>query len=1108
MPELPTSLHDLGFLDSVKSRVDLVLIPGIATPAVEQWGLCREPWLEILGALRTHTRLLAYSCDISLDSDFDWQRLLDEGARLLSTLVELCYHDDSDVSSRPIILVCHSLGGLVVKQALSIANLRAIQHHKYRHFINCIAGIVFISTPHNHGLLQDRATTIVKHFAGDKLSKQHLTHLKADATKLVDIIGRFQNVNLGLDILTLYERLPTKSKRGWRSRSVLIVDRELAEIKASHEVCSALNADHATICDLRQTDGRPDGEVCRWLTTVIDNAVHNIEERLKASDAVRNPPSTGTSIHTETSIVGLNKSAAALEIDPDDVHWASAKAQDGSSSSFDRNMNTIFENFSTARSEANLPCFVVNTITQNEDFYGRDNVLAELDKALLPRTDLIASSEPGKMNHVILCGMAGMGKTEIAVQFVHTRRQHYDAIFWIRAEDSDKLVADFSQIAQELGLIDPNEPENPVVCRDVAKGWLTNPKRLLGERDDAAGQESPSWLLVFDNADNPDLLQDYIPIFGRGSILITTREPNGKNFHASDPVVIHLDPFNDDDSTAFLSHLTRAHKQQRQRDEIATLLGGLPLALAQMAGVMKKQYLDYSEFLEMYEDITERADIHEMDIGMPRQTARGTVSSIWAIGTLSPPTRNLLEIFSFLDPDRIQDYVVVNKNVENIDCDLSMIPTSRAKFLRARGELLHQSLIRLNEQKKEIWMHRVLQDVVKAQLAKKSSDNLVTAFRQAVALVHAAWPVPPAEKRHSVERWPTCEALYPHVAQLEEFFENHLQTAGADPKLQLELVTLLHEAAWWQYERGSFASARLMGEKAGKLCMELDTASNMHTISRNHDLLGCVANGTNNPASSMEQNTKLLELRMKIRTETGKEDVLLAYAHNQFGCSLMMAGRYEEATEYFKEALEIWRRLPEFKPGLPSMEYSNLGLALWMQDKLDEASAVLEQGQREREEGFGPGDTESFRAGRILYALGNVRYSQGQVQESENFHQRALLQFQSTIGNSYHRTADICHKLAEHCLRRGTGSSLEKAHKLTNQALATWQADNIGFRNEIARTTYLKSKIMEQLGEAEEANTLRADAIERWRKLRPNSSLSGAELTEREFDDLVTFWSR
>jgi tetratricopeptide (TPR) repeat protein len=152
-----------------------------------------------------------------------------------------------------------------------------------------------------------------------------------------------------------------------------------------------------------------------------------------------------------------------------------------------------------------------------------------------------------------------------------------------------------------------------------------------------------------------------------------------------------------------------------------------------------------------------------------------------------------------------------------------------------------------------------------------------------------------------------------------------------------------------------------MGERARTLCTRLDLSTNKHIISRNHDLLGCIANGTNNAISSLDHNTELLALRKEIVKESGKQDVLLAYAHNQFGCSLMMAGRYEEATSLFHVALDIWKCLPEFKPGLPSMEYSNLGLAYWMQGKHDEALEVLEKGLREREEGFGYMDNESFR---------------------------------------------------------------------------------------------------------------------------------------------------
>lgn len=49
---------------------------------------------------------------------------------------------------RPIVIVCHSLGGIVVKQALCVANK---QFPRYGSIVNAIAGVIFLSTPHRYG---------------------------------------------------------------------------------------------------------------------------------------------------------------------------------------------------------------------------------------------------------------------------------------------------------------------------------------------------------------------------------------------------------------------------------------------------------------------------------------------------------------------------------------------------------------------------------------------------------------------------------------------------------------------------------------------------------------------------------------------------------------------------------------------------------------------------------------------------------------------------------------------------------------------------------------------------------------------------------------------
>ena len=132
-------------------------------------------------------------------------------------------------------------------------------------------------------------------------------------------------------------------------------------------------------------------------------------------------------------------------------------------------------------------------------------------------------------------------------------------------------------------------------------------------------------------------------------------------------------------------------------------------------------------------------------------------------------------------------------------------------------------------------------------------------------------------------------------------------------------------------------------------------------MSKIHDVLGCIANGTNDAVLSMKHTKKFLFIRQEIAKDQGEYDVLLAYAHNQMGCSFMMADRYDEAQKYFQEALRLWQRLPRFSKALSSMEYANLGLAYWLKGDFSLASDILEEGHREREEEFGPMDTESMR---------------------------------------------------------------------------------------------------------------------------------------------------
>lgn len=431
---------------------------------------------------------------------------------------------------------------------------------------------------------------------------------------------------------------------------------------------------------------------------------------------------------------------------------------------------------------------MMDTFSKNDNFFGRTEELKELDKRLLPSNDAAVSSETGRMKFVALCGIPGLGKTEIALEFVHSRRSLFDAIFWVRADEKEKLEFDFSQIAVHLELDEPSELQNPVVNRDLAKGWLSNPKKLLDTANDTIGQAEARWLVVFDNADDPDILDDLKPLFGNGSILITSRDPNAKTTFSPEPLGIDLDPFSDTEGGKWLRKLVARGSEEEAKD-ISHTLGGLPLAISQIAGMVRKQYLQFSDFQDLYANEKEHEAIHDIQLGVQRETARGTIASIWSTSRLNSSAHVLLEVASFLDPDRIQERIFYGV-LEN-DINLADFPSTQGAFAAARGELIQTALIRRKDEKKELWIHRLLQDSVRA---KMRDLRHIQVFQTAVAIVYASWPEVTHDKLHSTARWSQCEELYPHVIAFKNYYEKRFNKNAIEPNFRF--AKLLHQAGW------------------------------------------------------------------------------------------------------------------------------------------------------------------------------------------------------------------------------------------------------------------------------------------------------------------------
>lgn len=448
----------------------------------------------------------------------------------------------------------------------------------------------------------------------------------------------------------------------------------------------------------------------------------------------------------------------------------------------------LLEAFDLEEVEPRTPCFMVDTFVRNREFFGREGHLRSLDDCLLPASDLIVATQPDRTRVALLCGMAGLGKTELAVEYAHSRRDQFDAVFFIRAEDATKLEKDIALIAVRLGIQDPSDPHNTIVNKGLAMGWLTDPFKVVNAHTDTSASVPATWLIVFDNADDPDILLPYKEIADKGAVLITSRNPLAKKGFSSSTITVDLQTFDENDAGKFLQQLTDKKDQDDEAQVIGNRLGGLPLAITQMAGLIRLQFLSFGEFLEMYDEPLEEAEIHEKELQPLRQTARGNISSIWAIEKLSDHARALIEILAFLDPDRIQDTVLSRHGPSIVD--LHHYPRMKGAFYKARTELIRSSLVRRNDDTGEFWIHRVVQDAVKA---KMTPDHRLKVFSNVVNLISLEWPSASVGS-HNVQLWRICEGLYPHIVASQHAYAKYFQREDTDG--HISLATLLNRAAW------------------------------------------------------------------------------------------------------------------------------------------------------------------------------------------------------------------------------------------------------------------------------------------------------------------------
>lgn len=162
-------------------------------------------------------------------------------------------------------------------------------------------------------------------------------------------------------------------------------------------------------------------------------------------------------------------------------------------------------------------------------FVKRQGLMSQIETALLPINQ-------AQQTILVLHGLGGIGKSQLAREYASRHQHDYSAIFWINAKTESSLNTSMADIARRSGLtVELDENQHAAQTRGVSKA-TTAVLEWLGMDGNS------DWLLIFDNIDsriddlNDHMLQEspghaielfdaspYLPSTAQGTLLITSR---------------------------------------------------------------------------------------------------------------------------------------------------------------------------------------------------------------------------------------------------------------------------------------------------------------------------------------------------------------------------------------------------------------------------------------------------------------------------------------------------------------------------------------------------------------------------------------------------------
>lgn len=497
------------------------------------------------------------------------------------------------------------------------------------------------------------------------------------------------------------------------------------------------------------------------------------------------------------------------------------------------------------------PPAVWNMPARDPGFIGRSGLLQQLRDSLRSQTLTAVTA---------LDGMGGIGKTALAVEYAYRFADDYDLVWWIQAENANVIGAQLADLATTAGW----------ASADID---LTATVEIVRERL----QRTSRWLLIFDNAENPSAVREWLPK-GPGHILITSRNSRWSGFARP----MDITTFPRAESIALIQHRLPS-MDDVHAGRLAEALGDLPLALAQAIAVLAETALPVDTYLAMLERNAAELSGQALPSRYPAPLAAALGISLQRLSEHDPAAAQLLEVCASFAPEPVPIDLFPPAAPDLLE-PLATVASSDAALYQSVASIRQLGLARIDAD--GLQLHRL----VSALLRDRLSFRVRTAVRrQAEAVLVAAEPPDSVDPAH----WPRWAQLLPHLLTMDPATSENGR-----------LRAMACEGVWYLLNRGDVRTARQLAEAYYQSWSRL-FGPDTHDAIAAEVILSRADAEAGRYAEARERGADALARRRRLLGDDHPDTLNTA---NNLAVSLTELGRDQEARLLYEDTLMRQRR--------------------------------------------------------------------------------------------------------------------------------------------------------------------------------------------------------